>query len=109
MRKAIALSDSRDAQPAPPRLSEEQAGIQLGQGSPPRQLAALIAADSPVHSIEIPKDIQELAEEIVCSVEEPGLEPSTLVLLLQVTLFLERQRARLASADEKRYAYQRRE
>ena len=69
-------------------LEAEQ--LQAAKPSPSARIAELAAIESPLHQVQIPGEILELAEEISSRSEEPGLSPSTLRFLLKLTLYLGR-------------------
>jgi len=62
------------------------------ESSPLARLAVLAAPGSPVHAIPLPAEILEVAEEIACGSDVPGLERDALEFLLRVALFLDGQR-----------------
>src|SRR5436309_3483642 len=75
--------------PERPELSEP---LELRRQRPTFRLHELQTKHPEMLSMPIPEEILEVAEEIVSSCDSPGIEPSTLVLLLQVALYLDRQR-----------------
>src|ERR1700687_3120118 len=91
---------SADAEcPEPPACSEVLpitfSGVEDWESrvgtSPSRRLSALAEIGSPLHAIQIPSDILELAEEIVSRSDICGLDYDRLLFRLRAVLFLDRR------------------
>jgi hypothetical protein len=67
----------------------------MTETSPSRRLSELVLLESPLHAIQIPKEILEVAEELVSRTDTDGIEPDDLRLLIRMVLFLDRQQRSL--------------
>jgi hypothetical protein len=67
-------------------------GKPMADNSSSMSLSELAAQESPLHAIQIPSEIWELAEAIVSRADSPGIENDSLKFLLRAVLYLDRQR-----------------
>lgn len=79
----------------PARLVYETSGADVGAPTAAKRplglLRDLCCAESPLHSILIPKEILEVAEEIVDASDVRGLEHASLELLVRTVMYLDRR------------------
>jgi hypothetical protein len=79
-----------------PSLDSTQGCLQVATNTTESwSLSELAAHECPLHAIQIPKGILELAEEIVSHADSPGIERDSLLFLLRAVLFLDRQNRRI--------------
>jgi hypothetical protein len=67
-------------------------GKPMADNSSSMSLSELAALESPLHAIQIPSEIWELAEAIVSRADSPGIENDSLKFLLRAVLYFDRQR-----------------
>ena len=93
--KATSFEDALEGPPFPLSVPQSGGEKESGGGSettPSAHLIELGTKHLELLSIQIPKEILGAAEEIVSGIEGPGIEPSMLIYLLQVVLYLDRQK-----------------
>ena len=72
-------------------VDESAASSRVGK-SPSSSLCELAALECPLRAIQIPKEIQEVVEELVSRCDSFGIENDRRLFLLQVALYLDRHR-----------------
>lgn len=93
------LAPAEGAAPLPPeclKAQETSALVAVAQpivgpmrGKSPLEILDHVASLLP--AIQIPKETLEIAEEIVSGADAPGIENESLLLMLRVAIFLDRQ------------------